>query len=114
MTDHVLLGLRIGQKLTCRGIDAQRSDPAKAAFSRQGEDDGDGPVNPLTDGQLRGVAAELRAEMVHDILRDPLAGGKRCDIQWLGDMDIDIQSAFAGKRQGGQMGYHVSSLDKTR
>jgi len=95
-----------GQELACPGIDPHRAHAAEDAFSRQGEDDGNRPVNAFTDCQLWGVAAELRAELVHDVLCDPPPCRKGRDIQWLCDMDVNIQSTFGWKQHGWQMGDH--------
>jgi hypothetical protein len=106
MAHHFLLGLGIRQKLACPGVNPQRANPSKAPFSGQREENGYRPVNTLADGQLRVVAAKLCAELVHDILCYTLSCGKRRDIQWLGDMDIDVQRAIGWKRHGWQMGNH--------
>ena len=51
MVHHLPRGLRIGQQLARPGIDHQRPHAAKHAFPRQGEHDGNRPVNALPHGR---------------------------------------------------------------
>jgi hypothetical protein len=80
MVHHLRLGLRVGQQLTRTGIGSQHCDAAEHALPRQCKYDRDRPVNALRHRQLRSVAAQLRAQLVDDVLRDPLTRGERRDV----------------------------------
>ena len=79
----------------------------QAHLARQREDDRNRPVNASSPTVDSGVSPQqLRAELEHDILRDPLAGGKRSNVQWLRHSNVDVQSAFRRQRHARKMGYH--------
>src|SRR5205823_2220408 len=96
MAPDLLLRLWIGEQLSSGRIDPQGSDATEDALSGQRKQDGNGPIDALADGQLGRIGTELRAEFLHDILRDPLARGKRRDVERLRHPNVDVQSALRG------------------